>query len=75
MDSPAERPQSPSSQKGIPGGRSLAALAGAICTVIGTTRSSAQASIMMGTVPGPASSPRNSVCPGWAKPASIRTDF
>ena len=34
MDSPAERPQSPSSQKGIPGGRSLAALAGAICTVI-----------------------------------------
>ena len=34
MDSPAGRPQSPSPQMGIPGGRSLAALAGAICTVI-----------------------------------------
>jgi Flp pilus assembly protein TadB len=34
MDSFAERPQSQSPQKGIPGGRSLAALAGAVCTAI-----------------------------------------
>jgi Flp pilus assembly protein TadB len=34
MDRPAERQQSQSPQKGIPGGKSLAALAGAVCTVI-----------------------------------------
>jgi Flp pilus assembly protein TadB len=34
MDSPAERPQSPSPRKGIPGGRSLAALVGAACAVV-----------------------------------------
>src|SRR5579859_1021794 len=43
--------------------------------VIGTTRRPGQVSIITGTEPGPASSARNSVWPGWRKPASIRTCF
>ncbi len=40
------------------------------CTVTGTTRSSGLASIMIGRLAAPVSSARNSVWPGWAKPAS-----
>ncbi len=44
------------------------------CTVTGTTRSSAQASIMATAAP-PASSARNSVWPGWRNPAAWSVSF
>jgi Flp pilus assembly protein TadB len=50
MDSPAERPQSPSPQKGIPGGRGLATLAGAVCTVVAAVVATALAVALAASV-------------------------
>ena len=50
MDSPAERPQSHSPQQGIPGGKSLAALAGAVCTVIAAVVATALAVALAASV-------------------------